>query len=356
MAIWSLLKKELHWSRHRLLVLAFLLLLVPALLVSTSLAFQNVLPRDASVAVTPENDAVTEDELTLVEGGITLFSDPEVVSSTERATDRLRREEVYAVIQVPPGITDSDQENASFVLYVEGSNVPFTRASQAIRDVADFYLGQVLPADVSVERVVVGDSKTLSEYLVPIFLFVTVMLFAFTFVPYNLANESAVLDRVRAEASLEALLGAKLVYFTGLMLVPILFFQAVASQLGYAVTVFDPVTVGVLLLTFAYLAALSMAIMVVTGLGSLGRFVNAALFLGLLGFSGLAYPVGYFSPLRKLIVRAIPTHYSMIVTRSSMLKSVDVTLFADWLVGLVVVTVGALGLLKLSAVYYRRVH
>jgi ABC-2 type transport system permease protein len=94
--------------------------------------------------------------------------------------------------------------------------------------------------------------------------------------------------------------------------------------------------------------------MVLLRFGTLGRFVNVVLLLGLLGFSGLAYPVGYFSPLRKEVVRMVPTHYSMIITRSSMQKGLGLGLFADWLLGLVGLTLLALTALKLSAVYYRR--
>jgi ABC-2 type transport system permease protein len=95
--------------------------------------------------------------------------------------------------------------------------------------------------------------------------------------------------------------------------------------------------------------------MVVTRFSTLGRFLNVVVMLGLLGFGGLAYPVGYFSPLRKLVVRLVPVHYGMIVTRSSMLKDVPLSLFTEMLLGLAGVAVLALGLLKLSAVYYRRV-
>ena len=355
MALGSLLKKELHWSRHNALALLFVLLLLPAVFAATSVAFQHVIPRDASVAVTPQDDTVAEDDVTFVKGAITLFSDPEVIEELDDARAALRREQVYAVIQVPPNITDPQEDNATFVLYVDGSIVPFTEASKAIRNVMAFYLQRFLPADISVERVVVGTPNTLSEYLVPIFLMAITMLFAFTYVPYNLATEANVLDRLRVEASLESVLLAKLVYFAILLLVPILVFAALATWMGYAVAAFAPGAVLALLLTFVMLAALSMAVMVVTRFSTLGRFLNVVLLLGLLGFSGLAYPVGYFSPLRKLVVRLVPVHYSMIVTRSSMLKGVDVGLYAEMLLGLAGVTLAALLVLKLSAVYYRRV-
>jgi ABC-2 type transport system permease protein len=354
MALRSLLKKEIHWSRHKALSLLFVLLLLPAVFAATSVAFQHVIPRDASVAVTPQDDTVAENDVTFVKGAITLFSDPEVIERTEDARRALRREQVYAVVQVPPNITDPNEENATFVLTVDGSIVPFTEASKAIRNVMGFYLQRFLPADVSVDREVVGTPNTLSEYLVPIFLVVIAMLFAFAYVPYNLATEANVLDRLRVEASLESVLWAKLVYFALLLLLPVLTFAALATWMGYAVAAFAPGAIIALLLLFVTLASIAMAIMVVTRFSTLGRFLNVVVMLGLLGFSGLAYPVGYFSPLRKLVVRAIPVHHATIVVRSSMLKDVPLSVFTDLLLGLGAVAVGALLVLKLSAVYYRR--
>lgn len=354
MSLRSLLSKEVSWSRHRVVSLLFVLLLLPATFAATSVAFQTVIPRDAPIAVTPQNDAVTQDDLTIVKGGVTLFSDPEVVDSTATAKERLSREEVYAIVQVPPGITDPEQTNATFVFYVDGSIVPFTEASKAIRNVMAFYLDQFLPADVSVKRVVIGSPISLSEYLLPVFLMGIVMLFAFTYVPYNLAAEASVLDRLRVESSLEAVLGAKLIFFTVLMLLPIAVFHGLAAYLGYAGQALAPGSVLALLMTFVFLASLSMIVMVLTRFRTVGRFLNVVLLFGLLAFSGLAYPVGYFSPLRAAIVRLVPVHYAMIITRSSMLKDVSLGLFVDWVALLAaVIGVGLVGL-KLAAVHYRR--
>jgi ABC-2 type transport system permease protein len=354
MSLVSLLKKEFHWSKHNVLALVLVLLLLPAFFAYTSVAFGTVIPRDAPVAVVPQDDTVSESDMTIVEGGVAAFADPRVVGDRAEAERMLRREAVYAVVQVPPDIDDPGNANATFVLTVDGSIVPFKEPSKAIRSVMAFQLDRFLDADVSVERRVIGPDNSLSEYLVPIFLLTVIMLFAFTYVPYNLARESAVLDRLRAESSLEAVVGAKLVYFALLMLVPMVVFQAAAAYFGYAVNSLAVGAIVTLLLTFVFLAAISTTVMVLLRFGTLGRFVNVVLLLGLLGFSGLAYPVGYFSPLRKELVRMVPTHYSMIITRSSMQKGLGPGLFADWLVGLAGVTVLALAALKLSAVYYRR--
>ncbi|MFC7135254.1 MULTISPECIES: ABC transporter permease [Salinibaculum] len=354
MSLRSLLKKEFHWSKHNVAALLFILLVLPGFFAYTSVAFETVIPRDAPMAVVPGDENVTDNDMTIVKGSVTAFSDPVVVDSEERATRMLRREAVYSVLVVPPDITEADNDNASFTYTVDGSIVPYKEPSKALRNVMAFQFDSLLNADVSVDRRVLDPDNTLSEYLVPVFLMAILMLFAFTYVPYNLAQEAAVLDRLRAEASLEAVVGAKLVYFTLLMLVPILVFQGAAAALGYATNALAPAALVGLLLTFVVLAALAMAVMVVFRFGTMGRFVNVVLLLAVVGFSGLAYPVGYFSALRKTLVRLFPTHYAMVITRSGMLKGLDLSLFLDWVAGLLAVAGLALLALKLSAVYYRR--
>jgi len=354
MSLIALLRKEFHWSKHNLLALAFVLLLLPAFFVYASTAFQTVIPRDTPVAVVPQDETVSAADVATVGAGLSAFADPVPADSPADAETMLRRESVYAIVQVPPDIDDPDNDNATFVLTVDGSIVPFTEPSKAIRTIMEFRLDRALDSEVTVERRVVGPDNSLPEYLVPIFLMAVVMLFAFTYVPYNLAREAAVLDRLRAESSLEAVVGAKLIYFSLLMVVPVVVFQAAAGFLGYAVDAFTLGALLALLVTFVALAAVSMTVMVLSRFSMLGRFVNIVLLLGVLGFSGLAYPVGYFSPLRKELVRMVPTHYAMIVTRSSMQKGLGPGLFADWLAGLTGFALLALLGLKLAAVYYRR--
>ena len=352
MSLRSLLRKEAHWSKHNVLALLFLLVLLPAVFAYTSVAFETVIPRDAPVAVVPQDDTVTESELTIIEGTLVQFSDPVPVDNESRARDMLRKESVYAIVTVPPDITN-DSASATFRFVVDGSVVPFKEPSKAIRNIAAFQLNRVLPADTSVQREVVQPESSLSEYLLSIMAMVFVILVAFTYVPYNLAREADVIDRLRAESSLEAVVGAKLLYFTALLALPLLVFQGAANYLDYSMNVLAPGSVLALALTFVFLSALSMAVMVAFRFSTMGRFVNVVLLLGVVGFSGLGYPVGYFSALRKTIVRLMPTHHTMIIARSAMLKDLDFTLFTDWLLALGAFTLVTLLALKLSAVYYR---
>jgi ABC-2 type transport system permease protein len=354
MTLRSLLKKEVFWSRHRLVTLLLMLLVLPTFFAYTTVVFQTVVPEDSPVAVVPANDEVSENELAIIQSGATVFSDPEIYDDRATAMTALRRESVYAVLEVPPGILDNATTNATFSLYVDGSVVPFGEPSKAIRGIMSFYLNQNLPSDVTVEREVVGADNTLSEYLVPVFLMGMLMLFAFTYVPYNLAQEADVLERLLVESSLEAVVLAKLGYFAVLMGVPVLGFTLTSAYLGYAVTLLHPVAIAVFLLTFCYLTAISTSIMILTKFSTFGRFLNVAALFAAITFSSLVYPVGFFSPLRREIARLIPLHYSMIITRSLTLKDVPTSLYADWLVLLVGFTALTGLLLKLSIVRYER--
>ena len=352
MSLRSLLRKEFHWSKHNVLALLFLLVVLPSFFAYTSVAFETVIPRDAPVAVVPQDDNVTENDMEIIEGTLVQFSDPVVVEDEQRARTMLRTESVYAIVTVPPDITN-ESAAATFRFIVDGSVVPFKEPSKAIRNIAAFQLDRVLPADISVKREVIQPESSLSEYLLSIMAMLFVVLVAFTYVPYNLARESAVIDRLRAEASLEAVLGSKLLYFTALLAIPLVVFQGAANYLGYTMAVLAPGSVLALALTFVFLSALSMAVMVLFRFSTMGRFLNVVFLLGVVGFSGLGYPVGYFSTLRKTVVRLMPTHHTMIVARSAMLKGLDLSVFTDWLLALGGFTLATLVVLKLSAVYYR---
>ena len=354
MTIPSLLKKELLWSRHRLVTLLFLLLLLPAFFAATTVAFGTVIPEDAPVAVVAEDESVTDDELAVVEGGLTVFSEPRRYENAAAARDALRREQVYAVLTVPPGLFDDQTANATFTLTVDGSVVPFEEPSKAIRSIASAYLNAQFDTDVTVEREVVGESHSLSEYLLPVFLLGIVALIAFTYLPYNLAREEAVLDRLLVESSLETVVAIKIGYFAALALVPTVAFGAVAAALDYSATLFAPGAIAVLLLTFVYLAAISTSIMLLTNFGTLGRFLNVAVLLAAVTFSSVIYPAGFFSPLRREIARWIPLHYSTIITRSLTLKDASAALYGDYVLGLLGFTALTLIVLKLSIVRYER--
>lgn len=353
MSFVSLLRKEIHWSRRNALVLVFLVLLVPVFFAGTSLLFQDVVPRNVPVAVVAEDDHVSDDTVEEVAGTIDSFTAPVIVDDPKEAEKQLERESVYGIVTVPPDMTTAGEE-VTVTLTVDGTIVPFQSPSQVVGNLLEFYLDRLFDADVSTDREVSGELRDLPEYLLPTFLMTVVIFFAFTYVPYVLRREAAVLDRIRVEASLESLAVAKLVYLTALTLVPILVFYLTSLYYGYGVDVIAPGAVSILLLTFVLLASFSTTVMVLARFSSTGTFVNLVVMLGLLALSALAFPIGFFSTVRTTIAQLLPTHYAMIIVRSVMLKDADLTLFVDWIVMLAVLCLLSLFALKGAIVHYRR--
>ncbi len=353
MSLVALLRKELHWSRRNALLLAFLIVLIPVFFAGTSFLFQDVLPRNVPVAVVAEDDSVTDQELTLAAETIDSFTDPTVVESQEVADRELAQESVYGVVAVPPDISERGAD-VTVTWTVDGTVVPFQSPSQVIQNFMQFHLDRTFDASVSVDREVEHGLFDLPEYLFPTFLMTLAIFFAFTYVPYMLRRERAVLDRVRVEASLESLVGAKLIYMTALMLVPVVVFHLAAQYYGYSVSSLQPGGVVTLLLTFFFLATVSTTVMVLARFSAVGVFINLVVMLALLALSALAFPLGFFSSLRTSIAQLLPTHYAMIVVRSLMLKETSVWMFLDWIAGLAGITLVAMLALKLAVVWYRR--
>lgn len=352
MSLVALLRKELHWSKRNALLLVFLLLVIPVFFAGTSFLFQDVVPRSVPVAVVAEDDDVTDRELGITEGTIDSFTNPTVVGSRAEADRELERESVYAIVTVPPGI--SEEGDVSVTWTVDGTVVPFQSPSQVLQSLMQFHLDRAFEASVSVDRETQYDRRDLPEHLFPTVLVTLVIFFAFTYVPYMLRRERAVLDRVRVEASLESLVGAKLLSMTALMLAPILVFHAAAQYYSYDVASLHPGAVGTLLLLFFVLATVSATITILARFDAAGTFGNLILMLGLLALSALAFPRGFFSEARTTIAQLLPTHYAMITVRGFMLKGSSPGVFLDWIAGLVGLTVLALLALELAIVHYRR--
>jgi ABC-2 type transport system permease protein len=353
MSLVALLRKEFHWSKRNVLLLVFLLVVIPFFFAGTSFLFQDVVPRNVPVAVVAEDDSVTEQELEFVEATLDSFTNPTVVETQTDADRQLERESVYGIVTVPPDISEQGA-NVTATWTIDGTIAPFQSPSEVLGNLMGFHLDRVFDANVAVEKETRFGVRDLPEHLFPTVLLTLVIFFAFTYVPYMLRRERTVLDRVRVEASLESLVLAKISFLTVLMLAPILVFHGAAQYYGYDVASMHPGGVGVLLLTFFLLSTVSTTVMVLTRFSTVGTFANLVVMLGLLALSGLAFPRGFFSPLRTAIVQMLPTHYAILIVRSFMLKDASLTLFFDWIAGLVGLTVLALLVLKLAIVHYRR--
>lgn len=349
----SLLKKELLWIRRNLFLLFFLLVLVPLFFAGAGLIFQDVIPRNVPVAVVAEDETVTDEDLEIVAGTIDSVTRPRVVDSRQEARRLLERETVYGIVTVPPDIT-ADDGSVTVGFTVDGNVVPFLEPSEVISRLIQFQLDQLLDAEVTTDRSVAGDVRDLPEFLYPALLVAVTIFVAFTYVPLVFQREAAVLDRVRVESSLEAVVAAKLTVLTGLMVVPISAFHLVSWFSGYDLDSLAPGAVLVVLLTFVMLAAVSTTVMVLARFSDAGRFVNLIVMLGLLALSALAFPLGFFSTIRTTVAQFLPTYYASVVVRSLVLKGSSLSTFLDWLGLLVGLTLLSILVLEGAVIRYRR--
>jgi ABC-2 type transport system permease protein len=343
-----LLRKELAWGRRKVAVLAVVFLLLPGAFAYGTVAFQTVLPTDAPVAVVPASGETTADDLTIAEGALAPFSEPRRYDSRAGAFDALDRERVYAVVSVPANVTGAGG-TAVFDVAVSGSVVPYHQASSAVVSVLNGVLEERLPADIDVrvERSVVGTERSLSAYLVPAFLLALPMTVALTYLPHSLHGERRAIDRLRVESSLARVVAWKLAFFAALSCLPLAVFGAASARLGYGVSVLSLGVLAVYLLTFLTLGAVSLSVTLLARFSTAGRLANVVFLLFLFLFSGLFYPTGFFSPLRRELVRSVPTYYAGVMLRGFTLRDASPGFFAAWLVGLA--GVAALALLGLRA-------
>lgn len=333
--IGPLLRKEFAWSRHRALSLLFILILIPAAFAYSSVFFQSVLPRDAPVALVAEDNA-DGDDMRLADATFDLLSKPVVYDSRERAAAALDRETVYAVVHVPPRLADPAVDRVEIIVAIDNDVVPYREPSGALVGVVRGAFNSQLDKRVDVTRRPLGSERTLSSYLLPTFLFILVSTFAFGYLPYTLTREERALDRVRTVAKLEAAVVSKLLFLAVLLLVPIGVFSVLGSYYGYDAVVWHPVAVAVYLLVFLALGAIAAGVTFLTEFSTAGRLLNVLLLFVVVTFSGVVYPAGFFSPLRREIIRLVPTHYAIVTIRGLALKGHAPARYTDWLGGLVV--------------------
>lgn len=373
MSLSTFLRKELAWSRHRTATVLVLFVIVPSVMATGTLFFEHTVPENSPVAVTPAGDEVTGADLEVVQSGLTFVADPRIVDSSEAAFSQLQREEVYAVVEVPPGFalagltggdgtgqdtdgaTDGDGSTAATLdVTVHGSVTIFRMPAQVMIPLLSDSLDQSVPGSVDAELHVRGEEKRLSEYLLPTFMMLFVMVATFVYLPASLAREENVFDRLRTKSSMRSVIGAKLLFVAGLTTLALATIYVAGVALGYSLQPPSPVALGAYLLVFGLLASVAVSISLLTEFGVIGRVLNVGVFFALIPLSNLAYPAGFFSELSRTIARHNPLHYAMIVARSHQLKEVGPGTFADWIGVLVVVTLAALAVLALAIRRYER--
>lgn len=352
MAVGPLLRKELFWLRRHWRAVALVFLLAPALFGLATGSFDRTVPRDVPVAVTPADDAVTRDELQAAAGLARTVSAPRQYDSPDAARTALRRERVYGVLTVGHGLYESGA-NVTLSVAVDGGMVTFAEPSRVVtaglRDRA-----AVFPSTVTVERRVVGPERTLPEFLFATGLVYLLAIYAFTYVPYHLARERRVFDRIRVESSLWSLLAAKFALFAALGAAAVGSMALVGAALGYRVATTDPVALGLLALTGVALVAVSLGVSFLMRFSVAGRFVNVGLLAGLVAFANPVYPTGFFSAVRGEIAGWIPVYHATVAVRGLALKRLPPGLFADRLALVGGTAVAALAWLVAAVVVYER--
>lgn len=346
-------RKEVYASRRNVAVLLVLLVVLPGGAALGTAAFQQTIPEDIPIGVVPAGENVTEDELSVIRGGTAMYASPETYDSRAHAYDALHREEVYLVIVVPHGLFEEDA-NVSVTLVSDQRIVPFQDPANYTESSMAWQLDRQFPAEVHVEHERVGTQHTLSEYLVPTSLLAIVTLFSFVYLPLELHRERQVFERVELTSRIEAAVAAKLVFYGLLLVVPISVFQLVSFHLGYRIDHFNVYALGIVGLTYVYVSLFSSAVMFATRLRRVGLFINMGVMAAVFVLSSFVYPVGFFSSVRKEIALSLPTYYSMVITRSAMMKDASFAAFPERLTYLVVVAGITAVCFQLSVVYYRR--
>lgn len=352
MDLLALLRKETIAVRRNLGLIVVLLIVLPGGLVAGTAVFEQTIPRDVPVGVVAEADA-TDDDVAIAEAAMTAFATPIQYESSTEAREALQREEVYLVVHVPGDVMNGSTD-ANVTLVSDHAFVPFEEPVNESTGVLESQLDASVPSNVTVEHERVGQQRTLSEFLVPTGLFAFVTLYALVYLPYQLRSERLVLDRLQTESRLDTVVASKLLFYGAVLVVPAAVVAGVAAWLGYDVAVLSPTTLAVLGLTFGYLAAIGLAVCFALGLRQSALFVNLGLALAVFGLSSLVYPVGFFSTMQGTISRALPTYYSAITLRSTMLRDAPASLYADYLGWLVLTVLVSFVVLKLSLVVYER--
>jgi len=352
MELFALLRKEAIAVRRNLGLVVVLLVVLPGGLIAGTAVFEQTIPRDVPVGMVGEEEA-TADDFAIAEAGMTAFATPTEYDSSAEAREALQREQTYLVVHVP-GDVANESSDANVTIVSDHAFVPFEEPINESIGVLESEFDRSVQSDVAVEHDRVGEPRSLSEFLVPTGLFAFVTLYGLVYLPYQVRSERLVLDRLQTESRLETVVASKLLFYGVALLLPAAVVAGVARGLEYDVATFSPLTLLTLALTFTYLAAIGLAVAFALGLRQSALFVNLGLALAIFGLSSLVYPVGFFSTIQGTISRALPTHYSAITLRSSMLRDAPASLYADYLLWLAATVVVSIVVLKLSLVGYRR--
>lgn len=347
------LKREWFGTRRNLGVLLVILILVPAGTAFGTAAYQQTIPEDIPIGIAPENESVSENELAVIKAGVTLYAAP-IEYETERAARvALEREEVYLVLAVPPGLFETDG-SVTLRMISDQRLVQFQEPANFTAGVLGTVLDTTVPADVRLHHERLGLAYSLSEFLIPTGLMIIVLLFGLLYVPLELYREREVFERVALNGTVKAATTAKIAAAGLLLVVPITVFQAVSMFLEYRLAHFSTDILGIIAITYLYAVCVGAGLMFWTRLRRAGVFLNFGILGAVLSMSSFIYPIGFFSAIRKQIATSLPTHHSMVILRSTMMKDAGVGEFPGRMREILLVTALAVLLLIVGIRRYRR--
>ncbi len=335
------LRTEVYWARRRLPALLLLVVVLPATFAVGTVAFQDVIPEDTPVAVVPESEGVSEEDLQAVTDVVSVATQPRRVASRDRAQTLLHRERVYAVVTVPPDVSADASDPARIEYRVAGTVVPYRTPSRAIAGQLENGLNEFATRPIEVDHVEQAPSVELREYLAPGALLLLALLVGLGFVPRLVSEERQALPRLRVESSLSSVLAAKLIAGVALMLLPLLVVALAVTLLSYDLNPLNPTAVVAYLLLVVHLTALGMTLALVLDRRT-ATVLNLGLVVGLLLAGNPVYPRGFFSVVRGQVADLIPLHHAAVAVRAGALRNSG---FAPMAAELGIVAIAALGTL-----------
>ncbi len=231
--------------------------------------------------------------------------------------------------------------------------VPIQRSSEYLDDIASDY-PEDQPMSVDAEFQTIGETRQISDFLFPSFLFAVLLILSLLYLPYSLSEDEEVLDRIRVEYSLDKMILGKLIFFAGVLFVPVLIFHLAGVYFDAGVQILSFGSILMYLITFLFLSLLGMSVVFFAKFSDWGQIFNILLIFFFLIFSSVFYPSLLFGNNLQSLSQVLPTTYSMVAIRSFLLKNVSISMFLDWVGYLILSVVFSTILLKLSMIYYRR--
>jgi ABC-type polysaccharide/polyol phosphate export permease len=350
----SMLKKEVLLTKRNISII-LLIVMLPLVFGQIAGSFKTSLPKDTPILIVAKNDDVTRDDMDYVEGWTTLFSEPVIGVNKEDGIYKLQREEAYLLFVVPPNVTQTMSSGGEFEIYVDNSFVPVEKVSEYVVHNVEIYFTTTTfkGSDIVLKRI--NDPKSMPEYMLPGFIMLMTCLMALTILPYSMGTERNVIRRLKIERTFGSMVAAKMIFFVLLVIIQLLLLRWSENIIQLETGFIDQDTFVIVLLTMIYLSAISLSITFLTKFSTTGNLINTLILFLILLFSGTFYPVGFFPIYLQKMALVLPSYYSMVMLRGAMLKNVDISIYSDWMTGLIVLTIVTLIILLFSVKKFRDV-